>query len=69
MEIYRGNVLALTVRSIGEAAQLRVVDGRFQPVSQPVSAPLVSPLSQDAPSLPLTPSHAPTATIGSSLAA
>ena len=38
LEAYRGDTLCLQVRSIGEAARLRVVDSRFQPALEPVLA-------------------------------
>jgi hypothetical protein len=42
LQAFRGDKLALTVRSIGEAARLRVVDGRFQQAPEPVAALSVS---------------------------
>lgn len=38
LETYRGETLCLKVRSIGEAADLRVVDNRFQRATEPVIA-------------------------------
>ena len=42
LEAYRGDVLCLSIRSIGEAAGLRVVDGRLQPAPEPGLAPPMS---------------------------
>lgn len=44
LEAYRGDVLCLRVRSIAEAAGLRVVDCRFQRAPEPVAA---SPVQQN----------------------
>ena len=47
MQVYRGDTLCLTVRSIGEAAELEVVGGRFTRVQKRC---LGSPVSLTAPS-------------------
>jgi hypothetical protein len=47
MEVYRGPMLALVVRSIGEAAALDVVDGRFQKW-HPREPSAASPIEQPA---------------------
>jgi len=73
LEAYRADTLCLRVRSIGEAARLRVVDGRFQLASRPVSTSPMRQPEKPAPPQPPKPSPPPpphpTATIGSSLAA
>jgi hypothetical protein len=47
MHVYRGATLALLVRSIGEASQLDVIDGRFQKW-HPREPSAASPIAQTA---------------------